>query len=325
MPKASSRKPSAQLYDEFQRRAEDSWYLHFTTYTREEALRVADFIARAIEPRFFHDPDNIPLIVVTGGFNHGKSMICEAMSRSILDDEGIEAMIKEGQKFHHYLETAPSSALSNYCYQFGMIAGKPGLVTFDRMATASFNWGEVEGHTSSRGRLCLDEEFVANFKRHAFVSFKLNNGFGITSAGPIDDRGYAVNFEDAFVKMELGGAIFTSGRIETLEEANPWIHFHIAQPDHPSGMNTTSLRTNFGKGKKTPLAEMELPELFDDHDPRHPKWRKVFDLEVLAPELQQSPRFQLFWKKIQEYAATGRLVEPTLNGCGGAQADDYSP
>ena len=153
----------------------EDWTTTFTTHSREEAIRVSAFMARAFEPRFFHDPDNIPVVAVTGGFNNGKSMICEAMSRALLDQEGVEGMIDEGQRFHHYMETAPSSALSNYCAHRGTIAGAPAVVSFDRLAT-------MDGDPT----LSLDDKFQENFKYYAPVlPYRLSPGFNLSAKGRI--------------------------------------------------------------------------------------------------------------------------------------------
>jgi hypothetical protein len=260
--------------------------IKFTTHTREEAIRMADFVAKGFEPGFFRDAANVPVVMVTGGFNNGKSMTCEAMSRSLLEGN-VENMLSEGQRFCHYMESAPSSAMNEYCFREGYIYDRPAVVSFDRLATITRDPSTT-----------LDEKFQANFRFYPSVTpIRLKQGFRLSASGDlIGPKGKPAKLDNAiFRNPPVGGIIFTSGRVESLRAAHPWLWFHINQPLY---------------GERPTKHGIEKSIVWDEDDPHHPKWEKEFTVLALAPELLSSPRFQECWKELEKYATTGVLPKP---------------
>ena len=297
----------------------------FTTHTRKQAIMMADFMARAFDIKFLTDKKRIPVVAVTGGFNNGKSMICEAMSRSLLDQEDVQQMLEEGQHFHHYLEDAPSSAMQNYCCQNGTIQGYPAAISFDRISNMS------------QSRLELDELFQRNFKFYSrALPLRFKPGFSPFNArdGHYLRGEFAISADDRLVPIKkavvmrkaVGGMIFTSGREESLYDLNPWLRFHIHQPLYDEGARMFRSKGDAGGGWGFGIdvdgddeyafapqvnSLIEGPET--KHDPNHPKWTKEFTVSVYAPELMECPRFKAFWRQMEVYAKTGVLREPVLN------------
>jgi hypothetical protein len=437
--------------------------IQVTTTTRDDALQMAAFLARGFEPRFFHDPDKVPVVVVTGTFNDGKCKICEAMSREILDQESIEEMMREGADDHHYLEKRPCHALEEYLYQRGTIAGVPAVVSFDRISM------------QEESAINLDETMHDNFTNHTQITKgELKEGYRISYYEPGYARGPQGNYlklKDAFLHgtasiQKFGGAIFTSGRGDLDQDIHTkWLHVHIDQewgsycgdyraagkyaftsssnpafaddedvdlktweqennkslafmdwwmtpdgdpyynrndafaawkdtdqykalveagevprdlpekadePEEPEelapeknpreflqalyegqaeAINRFLVENNLAENLETlddnsffdiieGLNEDQIQELSSqvsnslfsnlfekinskrdfsyEYDqilgqaPHHPKWTKTFTITAHAPELQNSPRFQAYWKALKNYAETGQLIEPDI-------------
>lgn len=69
------------------------WNLRLNTTTRDELLIAVDFLTQGMDKSLFHDSQNIPRFVVTGGMNYGKSMICEAGKQCIRQRDTVSLIV----------------------------------------------------------------------------------------------------------------------------------------------------------------------------------------------------------------------------------------
>ncbi len=133
-----------------------SWELEVETKSREDLILLASFIARAFRSKFFYDVENPAIIQVDGWGNSGKSMVVEAMMKTLLDQTDPLDMLAPDAPRTMFIEKTPSQAINYYCYAAGTHNGVSVLYSFDRKTSNSFD--------SDRS---LKEELIAEFKQAA--------------------------------------------------------------------------------------------------------------------------------------------------------------
>ena len=72
-------------------------------------------MARAFRPELFHDPDNIPYVLIPGDPGGGKCMIIEAMMRELLDDYDPNDMKAPDAPKSMFIEDYAAHATYHYC------------------------------------------------------------------------------------------------------------------------------------------------------------------------------------------------------------------
>ncbi len=122
------------LKSEFAPAANDNkpWELTVETKTREDLIRLSVFLAGALPPDIQRSRWNPPIIVIDGTGAGGKSMIIEAMMKTLLDQADPLDMLKPGAADTMFIEAGPAEAISVYCYAAGSHEGAPVLYGFDR-------------------------------------------------------------------------------------------------------------------------------------------------------------------------------------------------
>ena len=84
----------------------------FQTQTREEFCRLYQGIIAGIDPVFYTDPDDIPLIALYGA--RGKSMAVEVAMKHILEGYNADDTILSGETDHMFLETAAGEGIGKF-------------------------------------------------------------------------------------------------------------------------------------------------------------------------------------------------------------------
>ncbi len=111
-----------------------SWRLAVKTRSRRELIHLSAYLARAFKFDFLHDVGDPPIIMVPGWNGHGKSMIVEAMMKTLLDQTDPLDMLKPGASKALFIEDEPVQAMRHYCYAAGTCDGVPVLHGFDRVS-----------------------------------------------------------------------------------------------------------------------------------------------------------------------------------------------
>lgn len=115
------------------------WTLDVKTHTRDQLIDLSSFLAKAMKPDFFHNPNKIPYIIVPGDGGGGKCMVVEAMMKTLLDQYDPEDMKRPGAPTEMFIEREPMDAWHRYCSAFGSTDGIPVMYGFDR---CTYGWGD---------------------------------------------------------------------------------------------------------------------------------------------------------------------------------------
>ncbi|MDB5490779.1 MAG: hypothetical protein JWO78_628, partial [Micavibrio sp.] len=110
----------------------ENWSLNVETHSREELIELSRAIAHSLPHRFLQNPENIPYILVPGSGGGGKSMIVEAMMKTLLDECDPDDMKLTNAKNEMFIERHPCQALYKYCQAVGHTNGASVLYGFDR-------------------------------------------------------------------------------------------------------------------------------------------------------------------------------------------------
>ncbi len=110
------------------------WRLEVPTNSRAELIGLSIFLARALPSDFLHDIRNPMTIQLSGTYKSGKSMIVEAMMKTMLDNADAHGMLKPDAPKEMFLEQFPAQASLNYVYATGTHNGTPVLYAFDRIS-----------------------------------------------------------------------------------------------------------------------------------------------------------------------------------------------
>ncbi len=113
-------------------RKKNPWTLQVKTDSREQIVRLGIFLAKAFNPAFLHNVEDPPIVVVNGTGGGGKSMIIEAMMKTLLDQTDPLDMLAPDARKEMFIEQYGAEALSSYCYAAGTQDGIPVLYGFDR-------------------------------------------------------------------------------------------------------------------------------------------------------------------------------------------------
>ncbi len=110
-----------------------SWKLQVHTRSREELIHLAIFLAKTFKSEFFYDAGNPPIIEVPGWASAGKSMVVEAMMKTLLDQTDPLDMLKPDAPKTMFIEKRPMEARKDYTYAAGTHEGVSVLYSFDRL------------------------------------------------------------------------------------------------------------------------------------------------------------------------------------------------
>jgi hypothetical protein len=105
------------------------------TNTREELIALSAFLARAITPQI-KAQNTAQIISINAGESEGKSLIIEAMMRSLIDGQDYRDMIKEGETNKMFLEKRPEEATDKYLSKKCKVEGYRATLAFDRITHA---------------------------------------------------------------------------------------------------------------------------------------------------------------------------------------------
>tara|TARA_R110002126_G_scaffold13118_7_gene57182 strand:- start:77189 stop:78529 length:1341 start_codon:yes stop_codon:yes gene_type:complete len=108
------------------------------TNSREALIDLSRVLASAFEKPLFNDPQNIPLILISGTMNGGKSMIIEAMMKELLDEYDAADMKKPTAPKQMFIERKACDALWNYCQAVGHTMNKKVMYGFDRVTSTLY-------------------------------------------------------------------------------------------------------------------------------------------------------------------------------------------
>lgn len=110
-----------------------NWALKIETESRDQLIDVSSFIINAFETEFFYNPNAIPYILIPTSNSAGKSMIIEAVMKTLLDEYDPEDMKKSNAPKEMFIESEPGYASSYYCQAIGHTKGVPVIYGFDRV------------------------------------------------------------------------------------------------------------------------------------------------------------------------------------------------
>lgn len=146
-------------------------YLPITVKTdsREELVRLSMLIAACIPPEAFHRENGIPIIQIYGDGAVGKSMVIEAMMKTILERYDPHDMLIEGASEQMFIEKRPSHALNHYCMASGPAGCRQIFLGFERYLYTRnevLKGFETAAKKKSRGSL-LPRFLLASMMGHA--------------------------------------------------------------------------------------------------------------------------------------------------------------
>ena len=111
------------------------WTLKVKTYSRDRLIDLSRVIANSLDTNLLQDPDNIPHIQITGAMAGGKSLMVEAMMKTLLDHHDPDDMKQPDAKREMFIEESPGFATRQYCQAIGRTQGVPVMYGFDRITT----------------------------------------------------------------------------------------------------------------------------------------------------------------------------------------------
>jgi hypothetical protein len=103
------------------------------TKSRDALIDLSRVLASAFENSLFHDPKNIPYVLISGTMDGGKSMIIEAMMKELLDEYDAGEMKKPDAPKQMFIEKQPCDALYHYCQAVGHTMNRKVMYGFDRV------------------------------------------------------------------------------------------------------------------------------------------------------------------------------------------------
>ncbi len=159
-----------------------AWKLEIKTRSRAELIQLSIFLAEALNPDFLHDMADPPIVMVPGRAA-GKSMIVEAMMKTLLDKTDPLDMLKPGAPNRMFIEDYPMQALKKYCYAAGTQNGVPVLYGFDRISprrksslVAQFTYAALDSWPLPRGGAIFGSRGIVGDKTGDWLAIHLKTG-----------------------------------------------------------------------------------------------------------------------------------------------------
>lgn len=138
-------------------------------------MKLASYLARAVDTRFFHDPDNIPVFAIRGPAACGKSLFVESMTKTWMH--------------HHTLRDAVTIPHDNKMF----LESK-----FCQAACLPLSVDTVAGGKTAR--FAFSSEFLYNgyevrrFRDCAFGNSKLGGALLVSNDDPVEESSYKPNY-----------------------------------------------------------------------------------------------------------------------------------
>ena len=106
--------------------------IHIFTRSRDELVRVSMLIAACIPPEAFHRENGVPIIQLYGDGTTGKSMVIEAIMKTILNEYDPNEMNLPTSKREMFIEKEPCYSFKHYCMASGTLKGRKLFLGFER-------------------------------------------------------------------------------------------------------------------------------------------------------------------------------------------------
>ncbi|GEM_PF-6075908 len=140
---------------------------NFEVRGREQLIQLSAMIAACIPKELLLDQDKIPMITIGGTSGGGKSMIAEAMMRTLMDGKDSTDMLKKFAPKKLFVEAGSGTSCWVYCKAHGEVDGRKIALGFDRMSADDLD----EAHTlfmntirTERWRITTPLAFLFNRK-----------------------------------------------------------------------------------------------------------------------------------------------------------------
>lgn len=104
---------------------------HIKTGSRTDMLKLASYLARAIDTCFLHDPRRRPTISILGPMGCGKSLFVEAMMKTWADSYPLRDAVTIPYDNKMFLESEPCSAAMRTAYTDMNVAGRSARLAFN--------------------------------------------------------------------------------------------------------------------------------------------------------------------------------------------------
>ncbi len=238
--------------------------IYFDLRSRAEIIRLSMLIGAAIPKDILHDPENTALVCVYGSYSGGKSMVVEAIMKTLLEQYDPNKMLRPKAKKQLFIEKSHSSALTDYCMATGTVEKKNVFMGFDRCSLhynedmlGAFRAAALKGSTE---------------KRHFFESLRSlfnSNRADITGQGQVDPSGLV--FTSSY--RVIGPCSDKPCRnlksfiaIQIVDDYAPWhktISVHLTDANNS---HAQKFMKDFDK-LTTPLTHRKIPEIIKSMRP----------------------------------------------------------
>lgn len=106
--------------------------IHIFTRSRDELVRVSMLIAACIPPEAFQRENGVPIIQLHGDGDGGKSLVIEAMMKTILKEYDPNEMMLPDAKREMFLEKQPCESFERVCMTSGSYGDRYVHMGFER-------------------------------------------------------------------------------------------------------------------------------------------------------------------------------------------------